>query len=260
MKPMELSLRVIERGLIPVYEDERAQKLINAREMHGFVESKQEFTNWIKDRIDKYGFVGGEDFLITLSKSTGGRPSTEYFLSIDMGKELAMVENNEKGRQVRKYFIQCEERAKGLTGTAVDRDSIALKRADAMLYNSRARIVKCLRESISDFAGLLSPQSKQAIAAYISDTLTGQPGLIPLPAVETTYTASQIGDEHGMSANAVGRFANQYGLKTPQYGFEVLDKAKGHNKQVPTFRYNEAGRARLAEIIRGSAKEGEARG
>src|SRR5699024_10405129 len=57
----------------------------------------------------KYGFIEGEDFSTFLAKSTGGRPSTEYYLVLDTGKEIAMVENNEQGRAIRKYFIEVEK-------------------------------------------------------------------------------------------------------------------------------------------------------
>ena len=93
-----------------------AVETVSARELHAFVESKQEFANWIKNRIEKYGFIENHDFLITLSKTpNGGRPSQEYFITLDMAKQLAMVENNEKGMQVRKYFIECEKKLKEQT-------------------------------------------------------------------------------------------------------------------------------------------------
>jgi anti-repressor protein len=83
----------------------------NARDLWAFVQSKQEFSNWIKARIEKFGFVEGQDF--TVDKFINGRATiTDYHLTIDMAKELAMVENNEKGREVRRYFIECEQRAK----------------------------------------------------------------------------------------------------------------------------------------------------
>ena len=63
------------------------QQTVNARELHAFVESKQEFANWIKNRIEKYGFIENYDFLITLSKTpNGGRPSQEYYISLDMAR------------------------------------------------------------------------------------------------------------------------------------------------------------------------------
>ena len=57
-------------------------------------------------QIEKYGFVINLDFCTVLSESSGGRPSTEYHVSIDMAKELSMVERNAKGKEVRQYFIQ----------------------------------------------------------------------------------------------------------------------------------------------------------
>lgn len=90
--------------LIPLHHqtiDNEPVETVNARELHAFVESKQEFANWIKNRIEKYGFSENHDFLINLSKSpNGGRPSQEYYITLDMAKQLAMVENNEKGMQV----------------------------------------------------------------------------------------------------------------------------------------------------------------
>ena len=87
---------------------------VNARDLHAFLEVRWDFTTWIKRRIAKYGFVEGEDygvfhkFVENPQGDRGGRPADEYHLTIDMAKELAMVENNERGRQARRYFIECE--------------------------------------------------------------------------------------------------------------------------------------------------------
>ena len=87
------------------------QQTVNARELHAFLDSGQEFANWIKSRIADFGFIDGQDFLTILSKTpNGGRPSREYYITLDMAKELAMVERNEKGKQARKYFIECERK------------------------------------------------------------------------------------------------------------------------------------------------------
>ena len=51
------NLRVVESGLIPVYEDKQSRSVINARELHGFLESGWKFADWIKERIEKYEFV-----------------------------------------------------------------------------------------------------------------------------------------------------------------------------------------------------------
>ena len=84
---------------------------VNARELWEYLESKQDFSTWIKARIDKFDFIEGEDYLFhkIMENPQGGRPQIDYIITIDMAKELAMVENNEKGKQARKYFINIEK-------------------------------------------------------------------------------------------------------------------------------------------------------
>lgn len=87
---------------------------VNARELHAFLEVGKVFAAWIQDRITQYGFVEGRDFALTVSK-TGIRQNViqkDYHLTLDMAKELAMVERNDKGKQARQYFIECERKAK----------------------------------------------------------------------------------------------------------------------------------------------------
>lgn len=93
--------------------NEDTTKAVDARELHRFLESKRQFANWISNIIEQYGFTEGEDFLTKLLKtSKGGRPSKEYYISLDMGKEIGMIDRSPKGRQIRKYFIECEKRLK----------------------------------------------------------------------------------------------------------------------------------------------------
>lgn len=70
------------------------------------------FVDFIKQRVHEYGFEDGEDFFVIQRKSTGGRRATDYVISLGMAKELAMLEKTPIGRQVRKYFIACEEELK----------------------------------------------------------------------------------------------------------------------------------------------------
>lgn len=91
---------------------------VNARELWEFLESKQRFADWIKSRIAKYSFEEGKDFFIILGKSSGGRPDNDYIITLDMAKELAMVENNERGRQARQYFIEVEKRYRNVGSIA----------------------------------------------------------------------------------------------------------------------------------------------
>ena len=87
-------------------------KTVNARELHSFLDIQTKFATWISNRISKYSFEENHDYL-TVSKNleNGGR-SIEYNITLDMAKELSMVENNEQGRLARRYFIECEKRLK----------------------------------------------------------------------------------------------------------------------------------------------------
>jgi anti-repressor protein len=110
----------------------------NARDLWMFVESKQEFANWIKGRIEKYGFLDGEDF--TVDKFINGRATViDYHLTIEMAKELAMVESNEKGREVRRYFIECERRAKAAP-TAVSANLSRLQLIELAMQAEQERL------------------------------------------------------------------------------------------------------------------------
>jgi len=88
---------------------------VNARDLHAFLEVRSRFDDWIRNRIADFGFVENQDFTVFLKNeknSRGGRPAKEYALTLDMAKELSMVERNERGKQARQYFIECERRAK----------------------------------------------------------------------------------------------------------------------------------------------------
>ncbi|EEL0608442.1 phage antirepressor Ant [Campylobacter coli] len=101
---------------IQIYNDKTIGAEINsanAREIFQFLNSEQEYANWIKNRISHYNFIENQDYIIELVY-TKGRPRKEYYVTLDMAKELCMVENNEKGRQARRYFIECEKRLKNI--------------------------------------------------------------------------------------------------------------------------------------------------
>ncbi|EJF76654.1 Phage anti-repressor protein [Candidatus Bartonella washoeensis] len=93
---------------------------VNARELHAFLEVKTSFKDWIIRRIKECKFKEGYDFCSFLSESSGGRPSKDYALTLDMAKHLSMIERNEKGHQAREYFIECERRAKQITTPQID--------------------------------------------------------------------------------------------------------------------------------------------
>jgi phage anti-repressor protein len=95
--------------LIKVTTNSQGENVVSARELHLYLEIKADFTNWCK-RMFEYGFEEDRDFTPILAKSIGGRPSTDFALTLDTAKEIAMLQRTEKGKQARHYFIECEKR------------------------------------------------------------------------------------------------------------------------------------------------------
>lgn len=113
------------RSIIPLTRNQigpEAVATVDARELHAFLDIGRDFSNWIRGRVDEYGFVDGADFLTrkgfspNLARTQGGRPPIEYHLTLDMAKELAMVERNERGREARRYFIAAEKQLRAAEG------------------------------------------------------------------------------------------------------------------------------------------------
>lgn len=109
-------------AIVPVFPGsiaDHAIQLCCARTLHTFLNVRRDFTTWIKGRIQKFGFIAGEDFITVenlsspdlVNAKSRAQKLTDYHLTLDMAKELSMVENNEQGRAARRYFIECERRA-----------------------------------------------------------------------------------------------------------------------------------------------------
>ena len=92
--------------------DHKGKRVVDARELHKFLGSKRQFGNWINQRIEEYGFVDGQDYVSfnkIVKRETGASTRKEYALTTDTAKEVSMLENNEKGKIARRYFIEAEK-------------------------------------------------------------------------------------------------------------------------------------------------------
>lgn len=136
-KPLE------NQGLVPVFSgqiNQNAEMLCDARQLHKFLGVGRDFSNWIKNRIKEYGFVKNQDFIIVQNLSSPKLANSkarkqmmiDYHITLDMAKELAMVEKNAKGREIRRYFIDCEKKANSLTAQITE-TTILLKSIDGNL-------------------------------------------------------------------------------------------------------------------------------
>lgn len=113
----------VEEGIVPIYENERKERLINARELFYKLrgeKTKTKFADWIKQRIENYEFIENTEFIKLRNFTKVGnltRSQIDYYLTVNMAKELCMIENNQEGKKIRKYFIEVEKRYRGIIST-----------------------------------------------------------------------------------------------------------------------------------------------
>ncbi len=199
----------------------------------------------IRDHIDEYDrgvnkmfTPGGEQDVAIINESglyslilSSKLPSTKRFKRWVTSEVLPTI------RKTGEYKIQEKKRA----------TDIREQNAKARLNNSRAK-VSSMWLKIAEIAS--TQESKDICAHYAAAELAGKE-VLPLPeSKEKYYTAAEVGELlGGISPNAVGRIANQNGLKTPDYGIMVWDKAKNANKQVQSWRYNQAAIDKMKTLI-----------
>lgn len=108
-------LTVLENSIVPIYEkncidgSNLHEQVVNARELWQMLESKQEFSNWVKKRIIDVDAIENIDYY-TIDKKINRQILKEYIVTIDIAKEMSMLERNEKGKMIRRYFIEAEKR------------------------------------------------------------------------------------------------------------------------------------------------------
>lgn len=106
------NLRVIERTLVPVYETSTGEKVVYGTELHEVLGVKSNYRDWAKNRLNDIDAVENEDFEAAKILAPSGRILNQHIIKLDTAKEMAMLERNEKGKQVRRYFIQVEKKYK----------------------------------------------------------------------------------------------------------------------------------------------------
>ena len=134
---------------LPVIQQQgELKQAVNARELHIYLQSRQQFSDWIKSRIEKYDFIENQDYICIsenyeTQRANGQRgiaTRKEYYVSIDMAKELSMVENNEQGKTARKHFIKCEKELK---------EKVPVLTQAQMLHQMTAMLVEQERKTLA---------------------------------------------------------------------------------------------------------------
>ena len=242
--------------LINVWQTERGNQAVNARDLYNFLESKRGFAHWMTDRIEKYDFVENKDYCKLYYDAFGNRliinegnsaqsdnqqvkiGKIEYVLTLNMAKELAMVENNEKGKEARKYFIDCEEKFRASKTEISIEKQIELEKYKA--YTSLATLI------------VNAPNDKVKELLY-SDFLNLGHGYNAAPVERKTYYATEISgmlkSRYGIeiTKSLVGRLANKYDLKRSEWG--VFQNYNSNGVNVSAFKYYEEVVEKLKDII-----------
>ena len=204
--------------------EENGKQTVSARELHEKLEVKTDFNNWLKRMLD-FGFVEGEDFLSILTESTGGRPAMEYYISIDMAKEICMIQRSEIGRKFRQYFIECEKRLIESNRRAMPQTYIE---AIESLLNELKK-----NQALEEKGKLLLEQKEKAEAETERIIQYNKNFHSHL------YTATDLAKMLGTNPYRIGKIANEHHLKQePLYG--KLGKIQLNNgRWVEIFYYNE---------------------
>lgn len=207
------------QALIPVFSgtiNNEHTLLCDARKLHAFLKVGKRFASWATERIAEYGFVENQDFVIfsQIREKRRGRPSTDYHLTLDTAKELSMVERNEQGRIIRRYFIECERRllsiAHGATQTTVD-ERTPLRAAVGMLVGKKSLLypdayaIVHQRFGVTSIDQLSLEQIPQAVEYVHRLVLEGEI-LPPEPlalAINIHYPISRWVDENPQIARAM---------------------------------------------------------
>lgn len=215
---MEVLVKITEKN---------GKSVVRARDLHQFLESKQEFANWIKNRIEKYGLVENEDYVVfdnLIKNPQGGRPQIEYALTIDAAKELSMVEGNDKGKQARRYFIECEKKLREKTQSAF---VIPGSFSQALMLAAKQQ------EQIEEQLKQISVMSTEIVEMkkktdYLEIILNSK----------ETVTITQIAQDYGMTAKSFNRLLEELKIRRKVNGQWILyspyiTQGYVHSKSVP---------------------------
>lgn len=156
--------------LIKITKDEQGNSVVSGRDLHDFLEVKTAYKDWFP-RMCEYGFTDGKDFSSILSESTGGRPRVDHAMTLDMAKEISMIQRTERGKQARQYFIDVEKEYKKQIGQSQFRLPKNLTEMSTMFFDVMKDQDKKIEEQgekvnfLMNLSGLTSPRNKELTKA-----------------------------------------------------------------------------------------------
>ena len=217
--------------LIKINTDNEDRPTVSGRELHALLDIKTEYAKWF-ERICEFGFSQGIDFSPYVTKSTGGRPSTDHQLTIDMAKQICMIQRTPIGRQYREYFLEVERQWNNPEAVMAR----ALKIADKKLIEATTQIsiLTTQNEQLTEKneeLNIKTIQQEQQIgylrpAAEYTNRILTAPDLL---------TATQIAKEYGVGAHTLNQWLHEVGVQYKQNGQWLLYskyQGKGYTQSV----------------------------
>lgn len=122
---MSDDFRVIENNLVPVYETSAGEKVVYGSELYEVLSVKSPYREWAQRRLKDCDALEKEDFQGVEISTPSGQTKKDHIIKLDTAKEMAMLERNEKGKQVRRYFIEVEEKYKESKTGAFDYSNLS---------------------------------------------------------------------------------------------------------------------------------------
>lgn len=212
----------------------------------------------INKLVSRNDYLRNKEFSaeVKLTSTDGKEYETRVFAE-DGIYEVTMLAKTEKAKEFRAFIRKLlKSLRKGETklikpsNEQVELIEIKKKNADARLRNAKVREARFLLEAVDKYKNVLAEQSVELLTINALEVINGKNTLeSPKLPEKKYYTATEIGKECGVSANKVGKIANDNNLKVDEYGMFVLDKSRYSAHQEPTFRYNEKGKSRIKELL-----------
>ncbi|MDV3519251.1 antA/AntB antirepressor family protein [Lentilactobacillus otakiensis] len=225
--------------LIKTFKQNDGSVAVDGRDLHDFLEVKERYNDWFKD-MQKYGFTENVDFISFTGKRVkpqGGRPQVNHALTLDMAKELSMIQRTDRGKQARQYFISMEKQAKSKQQLPLPKD-----------YPSALRAL----------ADSMEENQKLKPAADYTQKMLANPGL------ETT---SMIAKNYGMSTAKFNQLLHKMGIQYRQgktwllyakyqgFGythiepFSYFDQKTGTKKVANTMKWTQRGQKFIYDFL-----------
>lgn len=167
-------LIMIENELVPVYTTSTGEKVVYGTELHRVLEVKSNYREWASRRFLDIGAVQQEDFeSVEIPTLAGGTPRKEHIIRLDTAKEMAMLERNEKGKQIRRYFIQVEKKYRGSSSgmTPTGRQLMALAVMEAQKIIAEQEQAICRMKPKEIFADAVSASDSSILIGELAKIL-----------------------------------------------------------------------------------------